>query len=296
VEKMNATLAFDARALLGEGPIWDPDSSKLYWTDILRGDLHIYDPAMKEDVVHRFDSFVTAIARYQKERLVLVMKDGLYLYDMAKKQLKLIKKPEQMPMSNRFNDGKCDPDGRMWAGTMSMEEKKEAGALYRLDEGLQLTTVVEPVSLSNGLDWDREKQLMYYIDTPTMEIRQYQYDPKTGNLSNQEIVYRFKKEDGYPDGMTIDQEGNLWVALFGGGKAAKINPEKKEWIDSIDVPAQHVTCCAFGGKDMKTLYITTASFPLTDSERAENLHAGGLFSAELEVGGWITTQVKGIEL
>ncbi|MGG3571405.1 SMP-30/gluconolactonase/LRE family protein [Bacillus gobiensis] len=289
---MDATLTFDARALLGEGPVWDPDSSKLYWTDILRGELHVFNPETNEDVIHRFNSFVTAISRYQKDKLVLVMKDGFYLYDLMYKQLTLLKKPEKMDHSLRFNDGKCDPAGRLWAGTMSMEGKKEKGAFYRLEKDLQITTIIEPVSISNGLDWDREKHVFYYIDTPTMEIKQFQYDPETGNLSNQEVVYRFEEDAGYPDGMTIDQEGNLWVALFGGGKAVKIDPGKKEWIDTIHLPVRHVTCCAFGGTNMKTLFITTASIPLSEKERADNPHAGSLFSVELQVGGFTPESFK----
>lgn len=290
---MDATLTFDARALLGEGPIWDPDSSKLYWTDILRGELHVYDPETEEDVIHRLKSFVTAIARYRKDKLILVMKDGFYLYDLAQKQLMLIKRPEKIDHSLRFNDGKCDPNGRLWAGTMSMERKKEQGAFYRLDKDLTLKTIIEPISISNGLDWDRENHVMYYIDTPTMEIKQFHYDPETGDLSNQEVVYRFKEDDGYPDGMTIDQEGNLWVALFGGGKAAKIDPRRKEWIDTIHLPVRHVTCCAFGGTDMKMLFITTASNPLSEKERAESPHAGSIFSIELQVGGFTSESFKG---
>lgn len=127
---------------------------------------------------------------------------------------------------------------------------------------------------------------MYYIDTPTQEIVRYSYDPESGDVSNPEPVYRFDQSDGLPDGMTIDQNGMLWVALFGGSRVVHIDPFQKKEIDSISVPAKYVTCCAFGGRDLKTLYITTATEQMTETERYEQPHAGGLFSAKLETGGY----------
>ncbi|MBY4602323.1 SMP-30/gluconolactonase/LRE family protein [Bacillus sp. SPARC3] len=283
---MDAVLEADTRAVIGEGPLWDEENGRLYWVDILGSELHIFDPEEKINRSVKFKSFVTALAKYTKDKLIMTMKDGFYLYHLQDDSLEKIKQPKDMDESLRFNDAKCDPYGRLWAGTMSMEGEQKQGSLYRLDPDGRLIKMKDQVSTSNGLDWDRERNLMYYIDTPTQEIVRYSYNPESGDVSNPEPVYRFEQSEGLPDGMTIDQNGMLWVALFGGSRVVQIDPFKKKEIDSISVPAKYVTCCAFGGRDLKTLYITTATEKMTEKERYEQPHAGGLFSAKLETGGY----------
>ncbi|MGC8259540.1 SMP-30/gluconolactonase/LRE family protein [Bacillus subtilis] len=283
---MDAVLEADTRAVIGEGPLWDEENGRLYWVDILGSELHIFDPEEKINRSIKFKSFVTALAKYSKDELIMTMKDGFYLYHLRDDSLEKIKQPKDMHESLRFNDAKCDPYGRLWAGTTSMEGEKKQASLYRLNLDGSLVKIKDQVSTSNGLDWDRERNLMYYIDTPTQEIVRYSYDPQSGDVSNPEPVYRFDQSDGLPDGMTIDQNGMLWVALFGGSRVVHIDPFQKKEINSISVPAKYVTCCAFGGRDLKTLYITTATEQMTEKERYEQPHAGGLFSAQLETGGY----------
>ncbi len=283
---MEAALRADTRAVIGEGPLWDKDKQCLYWVDILGSQLHIFTPADGINRSVKFKSFVTALALYSKEELVMTMKDGFYLYNLREDTLTKMKQPRDMREDIRFNDAKCDPSGRLWAGTTSMEGKEEEASLYRLNTDGSLAKIKDQVSTSNGLDWDRSRNLMYYIDTPTQEIVCYSYDPETGAVSDPKTVYRFPESQGSPDGMTIDRDGMLWVALFGGGRAVRIDPFLHKEIASIEVPAKYVTCCAFGGRDLNTLYITTATEKLTEAERLEQPHAGGLFSAELETGGW----------
>ncbi|MDS9996164.1 SMP-30/gluconolactonase/LRE family protein [Bacillus atrophaeus] len=290
---MEAVLEADTRAVIGEGPLWDEEKKCLYWVDILGSRLHVFDPAEKENHTVSFKSFVTSLAKYSSDELIMTMKDGFYLYHLRENKLTPIKQPEDMDKSLRFNDGKCDPSGRLWAGTTSMEGKQEAASFYRLEADGGLVKIKDNVSTSNGLDWDRKRQLMYYIDTPTQEIVCYQYDPDSGDVSNPETVYHFQESDGSPDGMTIDRDGMLWVALFGGGRVAKIDPFQKKWIDSIMVPAKYVTCCAFGGEDLKTLYITTATEQMTETERYNQPHAGGLFSVRLTTGGYVPAPFSG---
>lgn len=161
--------------------------------------------------------------------------------------------------------------------------------LYRVEKNFSnIETAKERVTLSNGLDWDPVRNIMYYIDSANQSVSQFNYDSKTGQISNEETVYTFKETDGLPDGMTIDQQGMLYVALFKGGVVAKIDPFQKKWIDSITLPTSTVTSCAFGGENLKTLFMTTALAPLNDYERHQEPTAGHMFSVDLEVGGYKT--------
>ena len=215
---------------------------------------------------------------------MIALKNEIYAYHAPTNQLTLLAQPEIKP-EIRFNDGKCDPQGRFWVGTMSMTGKKGDGELYCMHRDGTLKKVLEGVSISNGLAWDQEKSKMYYIDTPTQQVFSFDFDSKTGEISNRSVVYTFREEDGSPDGMTIDADGMLWVALWGGGKVAKVNPEEKRWVDSVDVPASLVTSCVFGGDDLQTLYITTARIGLSETQLEKEPYSGGLFSVRLGVKG-----------
>lgn len=285
VKNMNLVLEIEARAELGEGPFWDQDENKLYWVDILKNKLHIFDPETKKGKAIEFPIPVCAVAKSNSGHLILALKDGIYFYNEETEELTLAAKPDVLEEENRFNDAKCDPQGRFWAGTMNMNGKNHQGELFCFHQDGTLEKVLTGVSISNGLGWDVNRKKMYYIDTPTQQVVSYDFDETSGMITNKDVVYTFDSTDGSPDGMTIDSEGMLWVALWGGSKVARINPVTSEWISTIEVPASLVTSCVFGGEDLQTLYITTASIGLTEEELQEQPHAGGLFSIRLDAKG-----------
>jgi sugar lactone lactonase YvrE len=187
--------------------------------------------------------------------------------------------------ANRFNDGKCDPAGRFWIGTMSTTKQAGDGSLYRLETDLRLTEVLSDVTVSNGMCWTADTRYMYYIDSPTREILRFDYEVARGELSGRRVVYRFGPDEGVPDGMTIDEEEMLWVAEPRAWRVSRIDPTTGTRIAEVRLPVAKPTSCCFGGGDLRDLYITTASERTSPSEPGCQPPAGGLFRARLDVAG-----------
>jgi len=213
------------------------------------------------------------------------LQNGIYALDITTGSKKLIVNPEKDLPNNRFNDGKCDPSGRFWAGTMSTIDEKKVGSLYRLNADSTIHKMVENVSISNGIVWSKEKTKMYYIDTPTQKVMAYDYNNKTGDISNAEVAVDIPTELGSPDGMTIDGNGNLWIALWGGNAVGCWNPETGKLVTKVQVPAKNVTSCAFGDDDLGTLYITTAREDNSPEELEKYPYSGGVFKIRPGVRG-----------
>jgi sugar lactone lactonase YvrE len=193
-------------------------------------------------------------------------------------KLKMIVDPEAEIPTNRFNEGKCDPAGRFWAGTMAISEILHQGNVYVLDRDLNYKKKIDNVSISNGLAWSLDHKILYYIDTPSFEVVSYDYDVSSGEISNKKSVIKIDvKEEGYPDGMTIDQEGMLWIGHWDGWQVARWNPLTGEKIGSIKLPASRVTSCTFGGENLDDLYITTARVGLSEEALAAQPLAGEFF-------------------
>ena len=186
--------------------------------------------------------------------------------------------PEADVPGNRFNDGKCDPAGRFWAGTMAYENPVNQGSLYRMDTDLSVHKMLDNIGISNGLVWSLDHSTMYYIDTVAYTVRAFDYDIDTGDLKNERVAIHVPREMGGPDGMTIDSEGMLWVAHYGGSQVCRWNPETGEVLHTIKLPAKQITACAFGGKDLDTLFITSAAQQLSKEDLEQQPLAGGLFS------------------
>jgi sugar lactone lactonase YvrE len=179
------------------------------------------------------------------------------------------------PSTVRFNDAATDPRGRVWIGTMDIGERDDVGVLYRLDPGGVLTPVVFGVTVSNGLGWAPDGSRLYYVDSPTLRVDVFDYDPETGEASGRRVFADIGPGHGLPDGLTVDAEGGVWVALHGAGALRRYRPDGR--LDTeVPLPATQVTSCAFGGPDLADLYVTTASAPLPAAERAEQPLAGRL--------------------
>lgn len=283
---MEAELVLDAKATLGEGSLWDWKSGKLIWIDILGQKLHRYDPADGTDECYELDQPIgTAVPRRGGE-IVVALHDGIYAYNLESGAKSLLSDVEADRPENRFNDGKCDPAGRFWIGTVSYDcDVPGAGSLYRIGKDLQAVKMLEKLTIANGICWASKKNEMYYIDSPTREIWRFDYEPESGDIGAKAVVATIPEDQGVPDGMTIDADDNLWVAQFGGGRVSCFSTATGEKLDEVLLPASNVTSCAFGGEGLDTLYITTARVALDEEALKHQPLAGGLFMAGPGVRG-----------
>jgi sugar lactone lactonase YvrE len=221
---------------------------------------------------------------------VVALKNSLALLDLKTGELETVATVENANGNMRFNDGKCDPAGRFWAGTMTdhVKDKQPVGKLYCLDTDRTLRTMETGITISNGLTWNPDATVMYYIDTPTQQVVAYDYDVDSGTISGKRVVIDIPKDIGFPDGMTIDQEGMLWIAIWGGRKVTRWNPQTGKLLASYDTPVKNTSSCCFGGENLQDLYITTARAGNSDDELATQPQAGGLFRLHTDVSGIAT--------
>ena len=280
-----AELVLDTKSSLGEGAIWNYKTGELIWVNITDKILNFYSPRLKNNKEMFTGQMIGTVVPAESGKILVALENGFYQLDPATGTKKLIADPEEDKPGNRFNDGKCDPAGRFWAGTMSTEGKKQAGALYRLEADGSVHKMIENVGTSNGIVWSADAAKMYYIDTPTRKVMAWDYHNDTGEISNPETSIEVPQEMGYPDGMTIDAEGNVWIALWGGSAVGCWNPETGELLRTIAVPAKNVTSCAFGDDDLGTLYITTARQGTSEEELEKFPFAGGVFKTRPGVKG-----------
>ena len=285
-------LVVDAHAALAEGPVWDDRTGALYWVDLIGGVVHRTIPATGADEAIPIGSPVGAIALRQDGGLVVAVEEGFGVLDPSTGVFELVAPVEAADRTTRMNDGKVDPSGRFWAGTMGYDERVGAGTLYRLDADWQVEPVVGRVTISNGLDWTDDRRAMYYIDTPTRRVDRFDYDDVTGAISARQPIVRIHPDEGYPDGMTLDAEGYLWVALFDGWAVHRYAPDGR--LDRrIEVPAQQVTSIGFGGVDLDELYITTGQEGFPPGGLPSQPHAGGLFRCRPGVTGRPANRFRG---
>ncbi|QCR23652.1 SMP-30/gluconolactonase/LRE family protein [Pontibacter sp. SGAir0037] len=285
-QNQRAELVLDAKAKLGEGALWHPTEKKLYWVDINGEALHIYDPATKKDKKFPTGSRVGTVVPVEGGGALVALQSGIHKIDTKIGKLTLIANPIAGDDKMRFNDGKCDPGGRFWVGTMATDGRKEVAALYRMDKDKQVHQVLDKVTTSNGIVWTADKKTMYYADTPTRMVQAFDYDNKTGEISNGRVAFRIPASTGgAPDGMTMDAEGKLWIALWGAGAVTRWDPETGEMLQKIEVPAPETTSCAFGGENLDILYITTAQEWISPENLQKYPLSGGLFAVKPGVKG-----------
>lgn len=284
VEQIEAELALDAHAVLGEGPVWDPALQRLIWVDITGSSVHRYDPGRGRDESTDVGQPVGAAACRGGGALMLALRDGFGRLDVDRGELELVVEVEPDLPGNRMNDGACDSRGRFWAGTMAFAGDRPIGALYRLDPDLSVTRVLGGLTISNGIAWSPDERFMYFIDSPTYRVDVFDYDVDGGEIANRRTLFELSRRDGLPDGMTVDAEGLLWIAFWGAGAVRRYTPEG--FLSAvIEIPVSLVTSCAFGGPGLQDLYITSASGPLDPQQAAQQPHAGGLFRARPGVAG-----------
>lgn len=273
---LEAESVIACQCTLGEGPVWWDEA--FWWVDIEERRLHRWVPGSDGWDTHAFPERIGFAVPSADGSWRVGLQNGLHTYNPRTRGLRFIHDPEADLPDNRFNDGKGDPQGRLWAGTMSTRGEKRAGSLYRITEG-RCDKVIGGVTISNGLAWDRSRGQMYYIDTPTREVAVFDYNPENGEISTRRVAYSIPEGEGSPDGMTIDAEGCLWIALWGGYGAIQVDPQSGKQKTRIDVPAPNVTSCCFGGGNLDTLYITTARAGMTEEMKAEYPGSGNVFMA-----------------
>ena len=282
---LTAELEYKIDSPLGEGAIWNYKTQEFYWIDIEGKLFHIYNPKTKENRSFPTPSRIGTVVPYTSTEVVVALEDGIYKLNIETGIVSLLSDVEAQMTENRFNDGKCDPLGNLWVGSMHFEQSKPLASLYRVNENGEALKMIDSVTISNGIVWTADTTTMYYIDTPTSKIMAYDYDLNTGAISNERIAVEVSIEDGYPDGMTIDSEDMLWVGLWNGNAVARFNPITGELLSKVDVPAHNVTACAFGGENLDILYITTARLDMTQQELESLPLSGSLFKVVPGVKG-----------
>lgn len=279
-------LAYKIPSKLGEGAIWNHKTNELYWIDIEGKKLHIYKPNTNTNKTIEMPCKIgTVVPCQEKEKAIVALEDGIYIINTVTEELTVLSDVEATMVENRFNDGKCDPNGNLWVGSMHLKQSKPNASLYKIDALGATKNMLQNITISNGIVWSKDQKTMYYIDTPTKKIKAFDFDPKTSTISNERVAIVVDEKDGYPDGMTIDENDMLWVGMWNGNAVAQFNPNTGTLVKKIAVPAHNVTSCAFGGENLDELYITTASIDMIAEEKEAYPLAGSVFKVKLDVKG-----------
>ena len=274
------------QAMVGESPVWDSQSQSLYWIDIQGKHIHRFHPASGRNQTFDLPEIVTCIALRAAGGLVLTLKKHFAVFDPATLALQRLAEVESEISNNRFNDGKCDPQGRLWAGTMDAVHWSAAnGSLYRFDANKSISTMQRDVMCSNGTGWSPDARTMYYTESFRYTIFAYDFDSADGTITNRRPFATVVSNcGGFPDGMTVDAEGFVWSNLVGLGRIHRYDPNGKlERI--VQLPVPRATDCTFGGADLKTLYVTTARETMARDQLAAAPLSGSLFAVDCDVRG-----------
>jgi L-arabinonolactonase len=282
----------DVRAEVGEGPVWDDRAGVLWWVDIKGQRLFRFDPASGENRAWAMPERIGCAIPRQGGGLIGAFQTGFKGIDPESGAVTPIVDPEPDRPGNRFNDGKCDRRGRLFAGTMDDAEIERTGTLYRLDPDLSIHVVRRDVHLSNGLDWSPDDRLMYYTDSLRRLIWAYDYDPVRGVTANERVFAVIPEDAGVPDGLCVDALGFVWSAHWGGWRVTRYAPDGR--IDRVlEMPVPQASSCTFGGPDLATLYVTSAAIGMSDADLAKAPEGGGLFAVEVGVRGQAVSRFAG---
>lgn len=266
ISHLNATLTIDARDKIGEGPAWDAAAGRLLWSDNAAGIIHESRPdgagGWRETRTWNLGRPIGAAMPRAKGGLVVAGGTEIFMLSEAG-DIEPFVHLDADPNRVRLNDAKCDSHGRLWAGTLSSDFTPGRGALYRIDPSGAVTTMQTNMTISNGLDWSPDGLTFYLIDSPTHSVDAFDFDAVRGTISNRRTIVTIPRGEGLPDGMTVDRDGYLWVAVIGAGEVRRYTPGGTQ-LARVEVSASAVTSCAFGGLDGTDLFITSASVQLPD--------------------------------
>jgi sugar lactone lactonase YvrE/DNA-binding IclR family transcriptional regulator len=282
----------ETSAFLGEGPVWLAAEKRLAWIDILRPALHISDPADGSDRMFDLPEIVGACAPAASGGFVLGAQSGFAHFDPQTRALTRLVDPEADKPNNRFNDGKCDPRGRFWAGTMDMAVAPGAGSLYRLDPDFSVHRMETGLGISNGLGWSPDGRRMYFTDSLARTIFVYDFDVETGAIGNRRVFAQTPDHMGVPDGLAVDAEGCVWSAQWDGWQVVRFDPDGRI-EQSIALPVPRPTSCAFGGPDLKTLFVTSARIRLSAQQLSEAPLSGSVLAMQAPAAGLVDHAFSG---
>jgi sugar lactone lactonase YvrE len=271
-----------ARARLGEGPVWDAEHQQLYWVDIYNHRVHQFVPATGDDRYFDVGDLVSAIVLAGSNRLLLALSNRLVYLHLATGTITPLCQLAFPDSTSRCNDGKCDPQGRFWIGSIS--ETTGQAVLYRYDPDGTLHLMETGLTISNGLGWSPDGTTFYLTDSPERKIYAYDFDPATGGIENRRILIDLGDEAVEPDGLTVDAQGNIWSALWDGWCVVCFSPTGIE-LQRVKLPVQRPTSVTFGGADLSDLYITSASVGLSQQEIQQGFYAGDLFRLSIDATG-----------
>ncbi len=274
----------DARASLGEGPVWSLVERVLYWIDINAPALNRFDPATGANLAMPMPESIGCFALRRSGGFIAALRSGIWYVDPKGRLERKVADAPYDVATHRFNDGRCDPQGRFWVGSMSEDHVGKTAALVRVDADHRVTRMVDGLAISNGLAWSPDGRTMYHADTPTRTVKAYDFDARTGELGAPREFVRFTDPGDRPDGAAVDSAGCYWITLYRGSAVVRVSPEGRV-LARHALPASCPSMCAFGGEDLATLYVTTARQRLTPDELAREPLAGGLFAMRVEVPG-----------
>lgn len=288
-------LPFDA--IVGESPVWHPAQQRLYWIDIQRHTIYRFDPSTGKNEAFPLPEMVTCIQLRQRGGLGLTLRKEFALFDPDTARLERLARVEEDVPGNRFNDGKCDPQGRFWAGTMDDKNwQNDSGNLYRMDAHGSIEKFQSQVICSNGLGWSPDGKTMYFTESFRYAIFAYDFNGETGKIDNRRLFAELQEEDrrrgAFPDGMTVDAEGGVWSNLVGAGKIVRYDPQGAV-ERTLELPVPRAPDCTFGGPDLATLYITSGREKMTAEDIRQYPLAGSLFAADVGVKGLPPTPYAG---
>jgi len=261
---------------LGESPVWSPEEGALYWVDIPKGLIRRYVVSTQEASLWQLPTSIGSFVFRRNGGMVVALKNGIHFFDPATNQLSQVHNPEPDLPENRFNEGKCDPRGRFFAGTMNeVIRGKPCGSLYRLASDTQLDLILPSIVVPNGLAWSPEGEIMYFADTRRHVIYAFDYDLDEGTPHNRRVFVDLSSYEGLPDGATVDSDGCLWRAMFSGGRIVRYTPKGK--IDRvIGFPVTQINSLTFGGSDMRTIFVVSSKHLLNDAGLASQPLAGNI--------------------
>jgi len=275
---------FSVKNDIGEGPLWHPTEQCLYWIDITNGNLFKSDTSLSSYEIFHFDTMIGAVGFCRDGGLIMAEGQGFSMWKEDQPSLNSLWKPVPKQEGVRMNDGKVDPAGRFWAGSMDTEQRE--GKLYRVDPDGSQHTILGQIGISNGLGWSPDRKTMYYTDSLQFTIFAFDYDLETGQISNKRPFIEIPEDDRWipPDGLCVDAEGFIWGALWNGYEVVRYDPQGKP-ILKLEIPAQQVTSCGFAGEKLDKLIITSARYQLSDEMQEQQPDAGDVFIYQTDTQG-----------